>query len=98
MSHLKEFFSHNLKVNIRTEYHGERFPDNVDLYSSRSRDTLSLKLSQRFGVEVKRIEKDLLLILDYLEDEQRKRLNCNDDEKEELTEEEINKMEKEGMF
>jgi DNA primase catalytic core len=89
VSNVKDSFTHNLKVNIRTEYQGERFPDNVDLYSSRSRDALSLKLSQRFGVEVKRVEKDLLLILDYLEDEQRKRLEVGDDKEEQpLTDEE----------
>ena len=89
VSNVKENFGHNLKVNVRAEHKGERFPDNVDLYSSRSRDMLALKLSQKFGVEAKRIEKDLLLILDYLEDEQRKRLNPEEEKKEELTEEEI---------
>ena len=49
---------------------------------------MSLKLSQRFGVEVKRIEKDLLLILDYLEDEQRKRLSPDNKEEQPLTDEE----------
>jgi DNA primase len=88
ISNVKDGFSNNLKVNVRTEYQGERFPDNVDLYSSRSRDNLSLKLNQKFGIESKRIEKDLLLILDYLEEEQRNRLNPDTEEKKELTEEE----------
>jgi hypothetical protein len=86
VTNVKESFGTNLKVNIRVEYRSERFPDNVDLYSSRSRDSFSVKLSQKFGIEPKRIEKDLLLILDYLEEEQRKRLAPKEEKLKELTE------------
>lgn len=89
VSNVKEGFSHSLKVNMRIEYGEERFPDNVDLYSSRSRDALSLKISHKFGIEQKRAEKDLLIIFDYLEAEQQKKLNKEEEKEKELTEEEI---------
>jgi DNA-binding GntR family transcriptional regulator len=71
------------------EYNNEWFPDNVDLFASRSRDNFSLKISQRFNIEPKRIEKDLLMILDHLEKERIKRLSGEKELKEEMTEDEI---------
>jgi len=74
---VKELSISNLKVSIKAEYQGEKFPDKIDLYSSRSRNSFSLTLSQKFNVETKRIEKDLLQIVDYLEAETMKRLEGN---------------------
>ena len=86
---VKELAITNLKVSIKAEYQGERFPDRIDLYSSRSRNSFSITLSQRFNIEAKRIEKDLLQIIDYLEAETMKLLNPKTDKKEELSEEDI---------
>ena len=86
---VKELSISNLKVSIKAEYQEERFPDKIDLYSSRSRNSFSLTLSQKFNIEVKRVENDLLKIVDYMESETMKRLNPKTKEKEELTEEEI---------
>jgi len=86
---VKELSISNLKVSIKAEYQGEKFPDKIDLYSSRSRNSFSLTLSQKFNIETKRIEKDLLQIVDYLEAETMKRLNPKGEEKQDLTEEEI---------
>jgi hypothetical protein len=86
---IKDVFINNLKIKIRVQYNNDWFPDTVDLYVSRSRDAFSLKLSQRFNVEPKKIEKDLLMILDYLEKERDKSLATGSNlEKPELTEEE----------
>ncbi len=86
---VKEIFISNLRINIKAEYEGERFPDNVDLYSSRSRASFSLTLSQRFGIEPKRIEKDLIMMLEYFEDKRDKKLDSTEeDKKKEMTEEE----------
>lgn len=85
---VKELSISNLKVSIKAEYQEEKFPDKIDLYSSRSRNSFSLTLSQKFNVETKRIEKDLLQIVDYLEAETMKRLSPESEEKQDLTEEE----------
>ena len=68
------FISH-LRVNIKAEYKGESFYDNLDLYSARSRTQYSQNLSQLFALEPKRIEKDLLKILEYLEEERDRKLS-----------------------
>ena len=86
---VKELSISNLKVSIKAEYQEERFPDKIDLYSSRSRNSFSLTLSQKFNIEVKRVENDLLKIVDYMEYETMKRLNPKTPEKYEMTEEEI---------
>ena len=63
----REAFTTNLRVSMRAEYKGECFYDNLDLYSSRSRTFYSQGLAGLFELEPKRIEKDLLRILEYLE-------------------------------
>jgi hypothetical protein len=85
----KEMFTNDFKVSIKAEYKGDRFPDQVNLHVSKSREAFSSKLSQRFNVESKRVEKDLLMILDYLEKQQMKRLTGEKELKQEMTEEEI---------
>jgi len=64
---VKKLFVSNLKVNIKAEYEGIRFPDNVDLCSARSRSSYSQSLARMFELEERRIENDLLKIVDYLE-------------------------------
>jgi DNA primase len=48
---------------------GEKYYDNLDLYSARSRAGFAANLAREFGLEQKRIEKDLVRILEYLEKE-----------------------------
>ena len=62
-------FVANLRVNIRTEHEDSTFLDNVDLYSARSRGAFSAAIAHLFGLEARRIENDLLAIVDYLEAE-----------------------------
>ncbi len=97
ISGVKEMFVSNLKVNIKAELRcfdklstsNEKYFDNLDLYSARSRSSYSQNLANIFNIESKRIEKDLIKILEYLEEERDKKLKGNDkNEKEELTEEE----------
>jgi len=71
---VKEVFVNNLKVGIKAEYNGEKFPDRIDLYASRSRDGYARTVSSKFGIETKKVEKDLLAILDYLEGERDREL------------------------
>ena len=90
LSGVKGMFISNLKVNIKAEYENEKFPDNLDLYSYRSRKQFSINAGSVFNIEAKRIEKDLLKILDYLETERdRKFVIDNDTVKQELTEEDL---------
>ena len=70
----REMFFSNLRVSLRAECRGECFYDNLDLYSSRSRASYSQNLAALFSLEPRRIEKDLLAILEYLEAERDKRL------------------------
>lgn len=90
VSGVKEIFVNSLKVSIKAEYQGDWFPDMVELCSSRSREAISAKFAQKFNLEAKRFEKDLLLMFDYFDREQKKRFTVNDKTKKvELTEEEI---------
>ncbi len=86
---VRPIFVSSLRVNIRAEYGTERFIDNADLYSARSRSSFSRSLSQLFEVETQRIENDLIAIVDYLEGERDRALAETDRESpRELTEEE----------
>jgi DNA primase catalytic core len=71
---VREMFFSNLRVSLRAEFRGECFYDNLDLYSSRSRASYSQNLAALFSLEPRRIEKDLLAVLEYLEAERDKRL------------------------
>lgn len=86
---VKELFVSNLRVNIRAEKGDMSFIDNSDLYSARSRTSFSLHLSRLFDVESKRIEKDLIRIVEYLEDERDKSLSSGEEKSYELSESEI---------
>lgn len=86
---VRPLFVSSLRVNIRAEYEGSTFLDNVDLYSARSRNSFSEALSHLFGVEGMRIENDLLAVVDYLEVERDRELERRSDTgPRELTEEE----------
>ncbi len=69
VSGMRELFVASLRVNIRAVYRTERFYDNLDLYSARSRTTYSEHLGRLFSLEPKRIENDLVRILEHLEEE-----------------------------
>jgi len=86
---VKELFVSNLRVNIRAEKGDMSFIDNSDLYSARSRTSFSLHLSRLFDVESKRIEKDLIRIVEYLEDERDKSLSSGEEKEVELSDSEI---------
>ena len=95
VSGAKDVFVTSLRVNIKailrqTQEPGEeKYFDNLDLYSARSRSNYSLQLSRIFGIEPKRIEKDLIMILEYFEDKRdRKQKESREEAKPVLTEEE----------
>ena len=86
----REMFTTNLRVSMRAEYRSECFYDNLDLYSARSRAAYARTSRRSSHLEPRRIEKDLLAILEYLEAERDKRLSSADaaPARHELTEEE----------
>ena len=86
---VKELFVSNLRVNIRAEKGDMSFIDNSDLYSARSRTSFSLHLSRLFDTESKRIEKDLIRIVEYLEEERDKSLSSGEEKEVTLSECEI---------
>ncbi len=89
VSGVKETFITSLRVNIKAENGDDRYFDNLDLYSARSRSNYSFQVSRIFSIEPKRIEKDLVTILEYFEDERDRRGMENEKrEKIELTGEE----------
>ena len=89
VSGVKETFITSLRVNIKAENGDDKYFDNLDLYSARSRSNYSFQVSRIFSIEPKRIEKDLVTILEYFEDERDRRGMENEkQEKIELTEEE----------
>jgi DNA primase len=84
----KENFVTSLRVNLRVEFQNEKYFDNLDLYSARSRTNYSLQVSRLFGLEPKRIEKNLMAMVDYFEAERDKKSRIEEDEKPALSEEE----------
>ncbi|MEA3341561.1 MAG: toprim domain-containing protein, partial [Chloroflexota bacterium] len=85
---VRPLFISSLRVNIRAEHEGSTFLDNVDLYSARSRTIFSARLAEALALEKIRIEKDLISIVEYLEEERDKQLSSGEEEVKELTEEE----------
>ena len=85
---VKEMFVNSLKVTVKAESCGDYFIDTVDFYLYRSRSNFAAHLANQFGMETKRIEKDLLDILEYLEKQKEKRLIEDEPKEKELTEEE----------
>lgn len=85
---VKEVWVSNLKVNIKVDIKDSTYPDNVDLYSARSRTLFSQNISRIFGLEEKRIENDLLEMLNLLEKERDAFLSGQTCERPNLTEDE----------
>jgi DNA primase len=88
---VKENFVSSLRVNIQAKKEGseDRYIDNVDLFSARSRTSFASNLAYSFDLEKARVEKDLLAILEALEEERDKAFNQTEEEEIVLTEEEI---------
>jgi hypothetical protein len=61
----------------------------VDLFSARSRTSFASNLAYSFDLEKARVEKDLLAILEALEEERDKAFNQTEEEEIILSEEEI---------
>lgn len=83
----KEIFISNLRVNIKAQIppapfvkggeadcDGLKYYDNLDLYSARSRSSYAGNMGKCFDIEPKRIEKDLITILEHLESERDRHL------------------------
>jgi DNA primase len=88
---VKENFVSSLRVNIQAKKEGseDRYIDNVDLFSARSRTSFASNLAYSFDLEKARVEKDLLTILEALEEERDKAFNQTEEEEIILTDEEI---------
>jgi hypothetical protein len=85
---VKDVFVQDLRVNIRAQKAEESFYDRLDLYSARSRAAYAGSLAALFGVEGKRIERDLVQMLEHLEDQRDKALSVGTAKQEEMTAEE----------
>src|SRR3990172_3085605 len=73
VSGVKEIFIGNLRARVSARLANtpgsDKYYDNLDLYSARSRAGFAANLAREFSLEQKRIEKDLVRILEYLERE-----------------------------
>jgi len=85
---VKKMFVSSLRVNIRAEKGNEKYIDNVELYSARSRSLFSSMLSEVLSLEALHIEKHLLEIVEYLEAERDLLFEEREEKIHELTEEE----------
>ena len=83
---VREMFVNSLRVTVKAESCGDYFIDTVDFYLYRSRSNFAVHLANQFGMETKRIEKDLLDILEYLEKRKDEKLEKEKPSKIELTE------------
>jgi hypothetical protein len=66
---VRQLFVTSLKVNIRASCDGSSYYDSLDLYAAKARTGFAQALARTFGTELARVEKDLVLILEYLERE-----------------------------
>ena len=71
---VKPLFVTSLRVNVRASSGSDSYYDSLDLYVARARSGFALALSRSFGVETARVEKDLVRILEALEDERDQQL------------------------
>jgi DNA primase len=85
---VKDVFVQDLRVNIRAQKAEESFYDRLDLYSARSRAAYAASLAALFAVEAKRIERDLIQMIEHLEDQRDKALSVTSSKAEELSAEE----------
>ena len=95
VSGVKDAFVTSLRVNIKAEsanpaYSEEKYFDSIDICLSRARASYAAQLARLFGVEPKRVEKDLTTILEYFEKERDSKLEKAKPVKVELTENDRN--------
>lgn len=85
---VKAVFSQDLKLSLRAEAPGAApFYDRVDFYSARSRSSFASSLGAVIGLEPRKVEKDLVKILEHLEQQRDKALKGDDAEEVVITEE-----------
>ncbi len=75
ISGVKEGFISSLKITLRAKKEEQKFIDKTDLYSARSRTSLAMALSRELQEESGRIEKDLMIILEWLEADRDRKLS-----------------------
>jgi 5S rRNA maturation endonuclease (ribonuclease M5) len=80
LSGVRDLFLSDLRVNVKVICKGESHYDQVNLFSARSRTSYSQSLSRLFSVEGKKIEKDLIYILETLERERDRKLLGEEEE------------------
>jgi DNA primase catalytic core len=85
---VKDVFVQDLRVNIRAQCGEESFYDRLDLYSARSRTAYASSLASLFAVESRRIEWDLIQMLEHLEEQRDKALSVTSGKQVELSTEE----------
>ncbi|GAB1483427.1 hypothetical protein MASR2M78_22430 [Treponema sp.] len=66
---VKSLFVTSLRVNIRASNGTQSYYDGLDLYAARARSSFAAALNRTWGADCARVEKDLVLILEYLEAE-----------------------------
>ncbi len=66
---VKPLFVTSLRVNVRSSNGGMSYYDSIDLYSSRGRASFAQGVNRAWGAEPVRIERDLVMILEWLEKE-----------------------------
>jgi len=66
---MKTLFVTSLRVNIRASNGTQSYYDGLDLYAARARSAFASALNRAWGADCARVEKDLILILEYLEKE-----------------------------
>jgi hypothetical protein len=71
---VKPLFVTSLRVNIKATKDGMSYPDSLDLYVAKARMGYALALHRAWGAEPSRVEKDLVTILEALEEERDRNL------------------------
>ena len=71
---VKEIFISNLRVNIKAIYNDNKHFDSIDLFSSKQRKHFSNESGNVFNIDSRKIEKDLIKILEFLENERDRNL------------------------
>jgi len=66
---VKPLFVTSLRVNIRASNGATSYYDSIDLYAARGRSSFAQGVNRACGSEPVRIERDLVMILEYLETE-----------------------------
>ena len=84
LSGVRDSFQAALRVGVRMEAGGRTIVDTVDLYSGRSRASFA-QAGGSIGLEVSRVEADLLLMLEQLEADRARALLSSDEAKVEVS-------------